>query len=1074
VAFSSDDASTLNGDVFFSATNAELDLWQALLPQDVPYVIEKGHLDVKVWTHLDKGHVSNVQSTLLLRDCWWRKQRETMHQMVRHLTANLAWKKTSTGWQWSADHIDLQTPQKQWPENEFLLTYKKSDDSYRLFVQTLVLEPLLGTLLDWPDALAPIFKMQLQGHFDNSQFGFQNGKINYFLSRFSQLSWAGTDTRPTVKNLSGALYWEPNQGRLELDGENTVVVVKKKAPLQFKTINMAVDWTLLNQGWRVNLDRLMLEHEHLLLSARGLLDGWSPQSNGTLQLLADFSAKDAHTWLFYLPERYLKPKLYTWLKEDVTRIADATGRIQINGKLDDFPFDERPGEFSVVSSLTGLDLFFNRQWPKVKDISALLRVDKRELSADVSDANLYSNVITNDVSLHVSELGLGQETLLVHGQIQAPANKMLGYVFVSPLRQRLGKLKALSVKDKLDIELGLAVPLYPENNNILVRGAIDFNQNDAILQIGKSQLPLHQVEGTLLFNEHGVVDSTLHASLLGDPLTLRIASHQTPKPATHIDIAGEFSIAAWREQWKLPLLALMQGHATLNGLITLVDDPKVWDSIKMTSSLQGIAITLPPPFNKLREDNAPLDVNVDFNVDKGARLRVTSDKLKTDLWFTAQPSAFLLNKGWVCIGSAPSPTAQGSGAKVFGVLDNFDATQWQTALATLPDTSSLTDGGLDGFHAIDLTFKTASLLGQHYQNLHMQATQLPQHAWSITMRSGDIIANLQYQPVMNLLSGNLSQLVLKSSSQHVNKQPSKTQDHLKPENIPNLALTIDALMLDHKKLGQLILKSSSRPGVWHLDDGSLTSKGYVLKMTGDWQQRGAYDQTTMDAALTINDLSTILTTWEVPPVVEAENGTAHFVGGWVGKPHDFSLKSLEGQLDLMLQDGRITHFDPETEEKLGLGKLLSILSLQTIPRRLKLDFSDLAKTGYSFDQFSGHFSVKDGAMSTNDSSIDGPVAYASMKGQLDLVKRLYDLDLRVSPHVTASLPVVVTLAGGPIAGPIAGIATWAASKMLHREVDKVTGYTYTITGPWLEPVVQQVHIYRKAKKIVPVPDHDEN
>ena len=143
------------------------------------------------------------------------------------------------------------------------------------------------------------------------------------------------------------------------------------------------------------------------------------------------------------------------------------------------------------------------------------------------------------------------------------------------------------------------------------------------------------------------------------------------------------------------------------------------------------------------------------------------------------------------------------------------------------------------------------------------------------------------------------------------------------------------------------------------------------------------------------------------------------------------------------------------------SKLLSILSLQTIPRRLKLDFSDLAYDGYSFDQFEGQFVLKDGVMSTDNSVIDGPVALVSMKGRLDLDKRLYDLDLHVLPHITASLPVVAAIAGGPIAG----IATWAASKILTEGVDKVTGYTYTITGPWLEPVVQQVHIYRKKKEV---------
>jgi uncharacterized protein YhdP len=139
---------------------------------------------------------------------------------------------------------------------------------------------------------------------------------------------------------------------------------------------------------------------------------------------------------------------------------------------------------------------------------------------------------------------------------------------------------------------------------------------------------------------------------------------------------------------------------------------------------------------------------------------------------------------------------------------------------------------------------------------------------------------------------------------------------------------------------------------------------------------------------------------------------------------------------------------------------LSILSLQTIPRRLKLDFSDLSHQGYSFDIFKGNFVIKKGIMSTQDSYLDGPVAYASMKGDLDLVRRMYDLNLSISPHITASLPVVATIAGGPIAG----LAAWVANKIINQSMQKISAYSYKISGPWKEPIVQQLTIVKKIIK----------
>ena len=85
------------------------------------------------------------------------------------------------------------------------------------------------------------------------------------------------------------------------------------------------------------------------------------------------------------------------------------------------------------------------------------------------------------------------------------------------------------------------------------------------------------------------------------------------------------------------------------------------------------------------------------------------------------------------------------------------------------------------------------------------------------------------------------------------------------------------------------------------------------------------------------------------------------------------------------------------------------------------------------------------------------MAYAGMKGDLDVDKQRYNLELHISPHITASLPIVATIAGGPIAG----LATWAASKIINQGMQRVTGYTYKVTGPWLDPVVEQVTIKTK-------------
>jgi uncharacterized protein YhdP len=139
------------------------------------------------------------------------------------------------------------------------------------------------------------------------------------------------------------------------------------------------------------------------------------------------------------------------------------------------------------------------------------------------------------------------------------------------------------------------------------------------------------------------------------------------------------------------------------------------------------------------------------------------------------------------------------------------------------------------------------------------------------------------------------------------------------------------------------------------------------------------------------------------------------------------------------------------EEKVGIGKLLNILSLQTIPRRLVLDFNDL-KMGLPFDKLSAELKADNGNLKIVRAEMNGPVASARLEGALSLIKRSYDVKVYLDPHVTSSLPVVAAIAGGPIAG----VATWLVSKVVSSGMKNSKAYAYQIKGPWNDPLINQL------------------
>lgn len=951
-----------NGHVYLSLQHVLPVQWQSLF-STMPYVALDGQGDVELWFDILKGGVDAVQSTISLQDMVWRDAHTTKKQQVPLLKANLAWQLIKGGWELKGDHVQLVLGTVHWPENQFQVSYQYGLQTVRMYVKQLLIESALTLPIHWPASMQSLLAMHPHGQVMETQLHLQEGRPTYLLTRVENLGWEASKTMLGMQHLSGVVHWEPTEGRLELDANQVVIQPIKQPPVTVAQLNLGLDWKTLSHGLRVSLDHFIVGRSDLVVSASGVIDEpFTPAAN--LRLAADFSAEHAEQWLAYLPSTGMKPKLTHWLKQDIKRIKQASGQLKFTGLLADFPFDNHAGDFSITSRLSGVDLYFHPKWPLARDIDASLSVDKRNLVADVYQADLQG-IAVDAMNLRVDNMGQDRETLLVHGNLTAPLGALFAYVAASPLKQRLSSLTGLTPDGDAALGLRLEVPLYPENNTVLVEGMVHFDNNAMVVHPSIVDIPLQHIDGDLYFNEHGLTASTLNAVLWGEPMAIQTSLALQPEPSTHIKMVGNVTMDALASQLKWPIFSTMKGRMKLDTLFIITDNPLSDNHLQFSTDMRGVAIDLPEPLAKKADTSTP------FTLD----LRVNANK----------------------------------------------------------------------------AFK----LGMHYKGMAIDASRVGEGEWSLQLKQASLGANLRYQSSSHSLSGTIDYLYLNPS--YFKRASNATALTLKPSQLPNLALTIQTLKWGDIPVGQLTLKSSSSETDWKLDQAVIKTPSYTLTAKGVWTQHAGKNSTLVDANLQIKSLADSLMRWHITPAVHANKGDIQFKGGWPGSVSQFRLSTLNGEVYIALKHGRITDLSPETEEKLGLGKLLSILSLQTIPRRLKLDFSDLSQKGYSFDAFEGRFTMKKGVMHTMDSYIDGPVAYAGMKGELDLVNQLYDLDLHISPHITASLPIVATIAGGPIAG----VAAWVASKIINKGMQRISGYSYKVSGPWKTPVVQQVSIVKK-------------
>ncbi|CDZ78607.1 putative protein involved in outer membrane biogenesis [Legionella massiliensis] len=1042
------------GQVFFSVQHLLPAQWQGFTPEG-RFQLLGGKGNLQLWADIAKGHTRNIQARVNFHHLAWTDKQTEKTQLIQTIKANLAWKPNKEGWQLDADQVHLRLSEARWPENSFMLRYQSKTQSYFAFVKNLQLESILNTSITWPEKMKPILAVKPQGQLHDTQVQFTTQGIDSVLSRFSDLGWQPLDSQPGVTNLSGVLHWQPNQGQLELASDNAVITLKQQKPISLSVVDVVFDWQKLSDGLRLNIDRFVINHSNLLLSARAVVDKITEDSSGEINLRAEFSANEAQHLLPYIPGKHLKKKLDAWLKHDVKRIEELSGTLVVNGALADFPYDKQPGEFSINSHFKGLDLIFARNWSLSKDLEGNLRVNKRNLDMDIVHANLQG-IIINKAKLGIDDIGLDKEVLLLRTQVAAKSDKALAYIMSSPLHKKLSALSMLRMQGLLDLHLQLEAPLYPQNDTILALGEIKFKNDKINVHHSMDDIELTQLSGSLQFNETGILSSNLKTKILECPTNLAIRSVHEQIPYTEVKLSGSAKAGVLNKKLNLPIFALLHGSLQMNSTLKFTDDPNDLDHLRVQTSLDGLAIDLPPPLGKPAEIKAPLTVDIDFNPEKAVRLRFNYDnRLSTDLWFSRPKKEFQLQKGEIRIGNVKAGKQNEQGLSIIGSLPSFDLQQWLDAKAKLPQVNeqSLL---MKSLNRVDLRLQNAKIWREEYKELLINAAKLTGDNWAIQLNQANLMAKLRYKPDSNTLTGQIDKLRIETKA---DKSKEIKNSALKPTDIPNLDLHIASFQWGEVEVGDVSLKTRSTEKLWRLEHCKINTPSYVLAAKGTWKQDGKLNDTQLTADLTISDLAASLARWKISPAVEAKEGVIQFQGGWPGAIPDFQLAKVSGQVSMDFRNGRITNLSTETEEKLGLGKLLSILSLQTIPRRLKLDFSDLSHAGYSFDKFQGNFDIHNGIMTTQDSYIDGPVAYAGMKGNLDIAKQNYDVDLKISPHITASLPIVATIAGGPIVG----FATWVASKIINQGMQKISGYTYKVTGPWKQPLVEQVSIIKKRK-----------
>ncbi len=847
---------------------------------------------------------------------------------------------------------------------------------------------------------------------------------------FSQLGIEAGGYFPGASGLVGQVDLNEKGGDLVLNAASSSLSL----PAVFPEPDIALDALKAKASWKVDaatvaikLDKLEFAGPEAAGSARGSYR-YNGDGPGEIDLQATVDRGEGRAVWRFMPHA-VNADARAWLRRGIVGGRGYDGKLVLKGNLKDFPFrDGKGGQFLVTAKAAAARIDYAPGWPVIDNIDAELSFGVG-MTVKASQGSILGARLS-DVTVTIPDFESQEEMLFVHGAALGPTAEFLRFIEQSPVAETIDRftdgMKA-SGNGRLDLELD--IPLRHALDTRM-RGNYAFQNNQ--LQPVPGLPPLTQVNGRLQLTEKSIIAQDIVGRVFGGPLKVQV---RNVGEKVAVQAGGTANIVEVSKHFGFPLINHLSGSANWKADIAI---RKRNADVVIDSDLLGISSPLPEPLNKNATMALPLRIERTAPDATREQYKITLGKVAQGL-VTRRGETW--ERGVFAVGDGDLRLPDKGLAVRVGV-PQIDADAWKNFL---PDgNGNGSDGAAGGGLALNSVFlKTPRLhlMGRDYSQV--ETTLRPRDGgWQIGLNTREAVGDIFWKSAgEGWVEGNFKRLVVRPAAE------SGESGGALLNSLPGMSLSVDDFHVGDKALGKLDLKARNDKGAWNLDLLSLQNPDGGLKGKGVWFNAGK-QQTRLDFELNARDLGKLLDRLGFADTVR--RGTAKLTGDlqWSGPLTGIHYPSLTGQLTVQAEKGQFNKLEP------GVGKLLGLISLQSLPRRLTLDFRDIFSDGLAFDSINSVLSVKKGIMRTTEPlRIKGPAAHIEMQGETDLKNETQDLQVVVRPEIGNAAAVGVALVN-----PVVGAATLLANTVLPNPLNplnRLFSYRYHVTGSWSDPKVDK-------------------
>ncbi|MFQ3235729.1 MAG: hypothetical protein ACI9C4_001291 [Paraglaciecola sp.] len=1036
------DKNDLRGTFFAQAKDVDLSPWinQWLTTR---HELVESRANFVIWAGIAKSKIINAQFKLAESQFKWTNQDEPIEAII--LGGEINAEPANDGWIYNfqefALSVNSQTLTTNWEGAVDAQGQLRIQNAERFQIAPLL--PLLPLVLSSQN-VEVMYELSPRARVDklNVQLAGEGQTVAHLA--MSDVQWQQGGDVPGLNNIAAQINWFQDSGRLQVNGRNALLKIDNllDQDIEFQTLDVDVYLHTSERGFELFAPKLSIKSEWL--NAEQVFFYRSQDSY--LSLSGSIEALDVQLASRLYPASLMGKKTKEYLVNALQQGQIEGAKYIWNGALADYPFSQGQGIFQASVAIKRGQLKFAPGWPALTNLDMALLFENAGLHMTSQQGSLLDVKLSELVAI-IPTLK-ADAILTIDAKASATGQQVSQLMLQSSIADTLGEtLQQVQIRQSLGVDLNLHIPLG--GDPVIATGIVNLNNNQ--LAIPKLDLNLSKIKGKVSFQNEQVNFSGLKAQLFAQPVIVDFSGKDSDTGyLANIALQGFSQVAPLVNEHLAGLTEYLQGEGAWQAEVQLTLPEEGFSyQASLNSNLTGVTSHLPAPLAKTSQQSMPLVLNVQGD----GQASTISARLGTDLVFDGvlPHKSMQFSRAHLALGETQDMT-MGLGFSIEAILPHLDIDGWYQVVSTLiNELPSQGDSPLLGEpQRVFIRANTATVASQNINLLDVVAKNTSD-SWSIELNAKQARAKLSLYKdwlvrgvQINADFIDLSDWQL-GQSRAVNFSP-------KLANLPPIEFSCTRCRFQTSNLGQVDFRLSRAANGMHIDSLRLNNEHGLLYATGDWLLDETSSSTELSGEFSSADFGLFLKGFKFESGIKDSKAAASFNVNWQRAPYEFNFASLNGDVDWRLSDGYLT----EVTDK-G-SRIFSILSLESLVRKLRLDFRDVFGKGFFYDKMKGSFEIAEGTVDTRNTVVDGSAGEITMHGYTNLVSRELNYRIAFAPKVTSSLPLIVAY----MVNPATALAALALDQVL-TSAKVISNIKFSLTGTIDDPQLEELQ--RDSKEI---------